>query len=135
MQKPLFVWVSATAQDPFRCRSTAIRWESNCGARGRPNVKRTRVGARICYDNLATLTESRRELEPVPAYWTVRRFLKAHGLVRRPRRRPRNTAGRAWRGVLGGAQLRSRMRRRSAAQGLPSCPSGRVVTEPAARVQ
>ena len=45
------------------------------------------------YDNLVTLAESRRELGPVPSYWTVRRFLKAHGLVRRRRRGTRNTVG------------------------------------------
>ena len=32
------------------------------------------------HDNLVTLAESRRELESVPSCWTVRRFLKAHGL-------------------------------------------------------
>ena len=49
--------------------------------------------AQLHYDNLATLAESRRELGPVPSYWTVRRFLKTHGLVRRPRRGARNTVG------------------------------------------
>ena len=38
------------------------------------------------YDNLVALAGSRRELKPAPSYWTLRRFLKAHGLVRRRRR-------------------------------------------------
>ena len=49
--------------------------------------------AQLHFDNLVTLAESRRELGPVPSYWTVRRFLKAHGLVRRRRRGARNTVG------------------------------------------
>ena len=46
------------------------------------------------YDNLLSLAEGQPELRAVPSYWTVRRFLQAHGLRRR--RRPggaRNTAG------------------------------------------
>ena len=49
--------------------------------------------AQLHYDNLVTLAESRRELKSMPSYWTVRRFLKAHGLVRRRRRGARNSAG------------------------------------------
>ena len=49
--------------------------------------------AQLHYDNLVTLAESRHELEPVPSYWTVRRFMQAHGLVRRQRRGARNSAG------------------------------------------
>ncbi len=51
--------------------------------------------AQLHYDNLVTLAESRRELEPVPSYWTVRRFMKAHGLARRRRRGARTSAGAA----------------------------------------
>ena len=49
--------------------------------------------AQLHYDNLVTLAESNRKLGPVPSYWTVRRFMKAHGLARRPRRGARNTVG------------------------------------------
>ena len=49
--------------------------------------------AQLHYDNLVTLAESNRKLTPVPSYWTVLRFMKAHGLMRRPRRGARNTAG------------------------------------------
>ena len=80
--------------------------------------------AQLHYDNLVTLAESRRDLRPVPSYWTVLRYLRAHGLERRPRRGARNTAGAGARcgapGGAGGAQLRSRIRRRSVALGLPS---------------
>ena len=39
--------------------------------------------AQLHHDNLAALAETRPELQPVPSYTTVRRFLVASGLTRR----------------------------------------------------
>jgi putative transposase len=50
---------------------------------------------RLHYDNLVALAASTPELGPVPSYSTVRRFMLAQGLVRRPRRAGRDTDG--WR--------------------------------------
>ncbi len=50
--------------------------------------------AQLHYDNLVVVAGGQPELRPVPSYWTVRRYLLAHGL--RGRRRPggaRRTAG------------------------------------------
>jgi transposase InsO family protein len=45
------------------------------------------------HDNLVALAESRPALGPVPSAGTVRRFMQAHGLLKRPRRGKRDTAG------------------------------------------
>jgi len=44
-------------------------------------------------DNLAARVKREPELGPAPSYPSVRRFMKAHGLLRRPRRGRRRTAG------------------------------------------
>ncbi len=49
--------------------------------------------ARLHYDNLAALAETRPELRPVPSYSTVRRFLRNHGLNKRKRFTSRQTEG------------------------------------------
>lgn len=46
-------------------------------------------------DNLAALVRAHPELGPMPSYGTVRRWLKAQGLLRRPRRRRPPTPGEA----------------------------------------
>jgi transposase InsO family protein len=43
--------------------------------------------------NLRALAEQRPELGPVPSYSTIRRFFKAHGLIKRRRLSARRTAG------------------------------------------
>ena len=45
------------------------------------------------HDNLVALAEATPELQPVPSYPTLRRFLKANGLDKRRRVTPRHTAG------------------------------------------
>jgi transposase InsO family protein len=50
---------------------------------------------RLHYDNLIALVAGQDELGVVPSYSTVRRFMLAQGLVRRPRRAGRDTDG--WR--------------------------------------
>jgi len=45
------------------------------------------------YDNLAVLVEQVPELGPLPAYISVRRFMKSHGLFKRPRRGPVHSPG------------------------------------------
>ena len=45
------------------------------------------------HDNLVALAETTPELQPVPAYATLRRFMKANGLDRRRRVTPRRTDG------------------------------------------
>ena len=45
------------------------------------------------HDNLVALAETTPELQPVPAYATLRRFMKANGLDRRRRVTPRRTHG------------------------------------------
>ena len=45
------------------------------------------------YDNLAARVAEAPELGPLPSYATVRRYCKACGLVRQPRRRQRDTDG------------------------------------------
>jgi putative transposase len=40
------------------------------------------------FDNLAVLVEQQPELRPLPAYVSMRRFMKNHGLFKRPRRGP-----------------------------------------------
>jgi putative transposase len=42
---------------------------------------------------LLAAARKRPELEPVPSYWTVRRFLEAHGLFKRPRLSSRRSEG------------------------------------------
>jgi putative transposase len=44
---------------------------------------------RLIYDNLRALAEGEPELGAVPSYAVVRRWMKANGLLRRKRRRPR----------------------------------------------
>ena len=55
-------------------------------------------------DNLAALTEQQPELGPAPAYASVRRFMKAQGLFKRPRRGPAHSPG----GQLAEARFESR---------------------------
>jgi len=45
------------------------------------------------HDNLVALAEKTPQLRPVPSYWTLRRFLKAHGLEKRRRLTSRRTEG------------------------------------------
>ncbi len=45
------------------------------------------------YDNLAVLVSETPGLGPLPSYATVRRYMRAHGLNRQPRRRRRHTPG------------------------------------------
>jgi putative transposase len=47
------------------------------------------------YDNLAALVEADPSLGPLQSYSTVRRYMKAHGLVRKPRLRPQGSPGEA----------------------------------------
>ena len=47
------------------------------------------------YDNLAALVKADALLEPLVSYSTVRRYMKAHGLVRKPRPRPKGRPGEA----------------------------------------
>jgi putative transposase len=47
------------------------------------------------YDNLAALVETEPSLGPMRSYSTVRRYMKAHGLVRKPRLRPQGFPGEA----------------------------------------
>jgi len=49
--------------------------------------------AQLHHDNLVALAETRSELQPVPSYATVRRFLGAHGLTRRHPTTTRQTEG------------------------------------------
>jgi putative transposase len=48
---------------------------------------------KLHHDNLVALAERQLELQPVPSYATLRRFLKAHGLEKRRRITSRSTAG------------------------------------------
>ena len=45
------------------------------------------------YDNLAALVEADPSLGPLPSYSTVRRYMQAYGLVRKPRPRPHGFLG------------------------------------------
>jgi transposase InsO family protein len=45
------------------------------------------------YDNLKAWAEEQPKLGPTPSYTSVRRFMKAHGLIKRPRRGRGNSAG------------------------------------------
>ena len=45
------------------------------------------------FDNLAVLVEQQPQLGPLPAYISVRRFMKGHGLFKRPRRGPVHSPG------------------------------------------
>lgn len=45
------------------------------------------------FDNLAVLVEQQPELGPMPAYVSVRRFMKSHGLFKRPRLGPVHSPG------------------------------------------
>jgi transposase InsO family protein len=49
--------------------------------------------AKLHHDNLVALATTRSELRPVPSYTTMRRFLRAHGLVKRRPLTTRQTAG------------------------------------------
>lgn len=49
--------------------------------------------AQLHYDNCAVMVAEQAALGPLPSYASVRRYLKAHGLFRSPRARPRPTAG------------------------------------------
>jgi transposase InsO family protein len=50
---------------------------------------------RLHYDNLAALAESDRELDPLPSYATVVRYMNAHGLTRRKTKRRQGSPGAA----------------------------------------
>src|SRR5918996_1997890 len=50
---------------------------------------------RLHADNLRVLVEQHAELGPLPSYATIRRWMKAHGLLRARRRRRPPTAGEA----------------------------------------
>jgi putative transposase len=56
------------------------------------------------WDNLVALAETRPQLQPVPSYSTVRRFLEAHGLEKRRPLTARHTAG----ALLAAARLAER---------------------------
>lgn len=45
------------------------------------------------YDNLAALVKADASLGPLRSYSTVRRYMKAHGLMRKPRPRPKSRPG------------------------------------------
>lgn len=45
------------------------------------------------FDNLAVLVEQQPDLRPMPAYISVLRFMKSHGLFKRPRRGPVHSPG------------------------------------------
>ena len=45
------------------------------------------------YDNLRALVANQPELAPLPSYSSVRRFMKSHGLLRKPRRRGKDKPG------------------------------------------
>src|SRR5260370_2888916 len=47
------------------------------------------------YDNLAALVHADPSLASLPSYSTVRRYMHAHGLARKPRRQPRDRPGEA----------------------------------------
>ncbi len=47
------------------------------------------------YDNLAALVKTNASLGPLRSYSTVRRYMKAHGLVRKPRAHPKSRPGEA----------------------------------------
>jgi putative transposase len=47
------------------------------------------------YDNLAALVKADPSLGPLPSYSTVRRYMQAHGWVRKPRLQPRGRPGEA----------------------------------------
>jgi putative transposase len=47
------------------------------------------------YDNLAALVKANPKLGPLRSYSTVRRFMKAHGLLRKPRLKPKGRPGEA----------------------------------------
>src|SRR5262252_9899561 len=49
--------------------------------------------ARLHHDNLIALAETSPELKPLPSYATLRRFLKANGLIKRRRLTSRRTEG------------------------------------------
>lgn len=49
--------------------------------------------AQLHYDNLAVIVAGEPTLGALPSYASVRRYLRAHGLFRQPRARPRHTAG------------------------------------------
>jgi hypothetical protein len=48
---------------------------------------------KLHHDNLVALALSRPELQPVPSYATLRRFMRANGLDKRRRLSPRTTGG------------------------------------------
>jgi hypothetical protein len=48
---------------------------------------------KLHHDNLVALSHSRPDLQPVPSYATLRRFMRANGLDKRRRLTPRATAG------------------------------------------
>ena len=45
------------------------------------------------HDNLVALGEQQPELGPIPSYASVRRFMKSHDYIKRPRRGPANSPG------------------------------------------
>jgi len=47
------------------------------------------------YDNLAAAVEAKPAMGPLRSYCTVRRYMQAHGLVRKPRLRPKGRPGEA----------------------------------------
>ena len=75
------------------------------------------------YDNLAALVKADPSLGPLRSYSTVRRYMQAHGLVRKPRPQPNERPGEARRGKetpdARDPQLRSRVRRVAVASRFP----------------
>ena len=75
------------------------------------------------YDNLAALVKADPALGPLRSYSTVRRYMQAHGWVRKPRLQAEGTPRRSARGDeapdAGDPQLRSRVRRVAVASRFP----------------
>ncbi len=87
--------------DPLRALRRAVR--SDCGkvslAPGLAERLRLQYGEyphwsyQLHYDNLAALVKAEPALGPLRCYSTVRRYMLAHGWVRKPRPRPQQRAG------------------------------------------
>ncbi len=60
-----------------------------------PSTAITRTGAINCTMTTSPRLEGRSSLGRLPSYSTVKRYMQAHGLVRRPRLRPSNRPGEA----------------------------------------
>ena len=73
------------------------------------------------YDNLQALVKTDATLGPLRSYSTVRRYMVAQGLVRKPRPQPKKYPGELLTaGATGDPQLRDGVRRRAVALRLPS---------------